>query len=144
MKIKAGTDISDLFDNLHMHSLAGNSGDKNKISMFPAKELLPLLMAQLQNTLWKIKLVQALSGNGIMLHPDFFVWEFDNGERPAEESIQYMLRESRKFLADAVEKGYSIENARFSKKGLNVLNKKFAYSDTKLKKFVNKVQKEYE
>lgn len=144
MAIKVGTDISKLFDNLHMHSFIGNSGDKDKLSMFPVAELMPLLMAELQNTLWKIKLVQALSGKGIMLHPDFLVWEFDCGERPAEESMQYMLRQSKAFLEDAVEKGYSIEDASFSKKGIDVLNKKYAYSDAKLKKFVNKVLKEYE
>ena len=144
MIIRPGSDIHKMFDNLHTHSFTGNSGDKNKISMFPVAELMPLLMAELQNTLWKIKLVQALSGKGIMLHPDFFVWEFDNGERPAEESLQCMLRTSYKFLDDALEKGYSIEDASFSKKGLDVLNKKFAYSDEKLKKFVNKVLKEYE
>ena len=140
MKIKAGTDISKLFDNLHMHSFSGNCGDKDKISMFPVEELLPLLEAELNNTMWKIQMVKALSGKGISLHPDFFIWEFDNGERPAEESMDFMLETSQKYLNACLERDYSIENAKFSEEGLEELRKKYSYSDAEVKRFLRKVK----
>ena len=126
------------FDNLHLHNVFGGCGDPKKVSMFPVKELLPLLMTELQNTIWKIKLVQALEGKGLLISPNLVVYDVDNGQRPAEEWMKHMLDDSAEFFEHSFKKGFNIVDAKISKKGLAKLSKDYAYSDAKVKQFANK------
>lgn len=104
-----------IFTNYHSHRLFDNTGDPNKFSMLPLKELEALLLAERANVDEKLHLVFLLEDSGALVDPIYITSALRCPERPAIDWLREVLKDSRTYKEAAEERGYKMVRSKLSK-----------------------------
>jgi len=145
---KPVTDLSDeeFLTNYHSNRLDSVAGDrKNKCSLVPLAELIPLLEAEKENLENKIRLVETIS----MAYPDIMLDPFEllhstvMLERPATEWLSLILEEASRFKAAVLYRGYKLEKSKLTRKAKKQLEERFKLSEKDAKTFLDEIERKY-
>lgn len=104
-----------IFTNYHSHRLFDDTGDPDKFSMIPLKELKAFLLAEKANVEEKLHLIELVGDRGALVDPIFITGELRCPERTAVDWLRLILKDSRTYKETAEERGYKMVRSKLSK-----------------------------
>ena len=132
------------FTNFHSHRLFCNHGDKDKFSMLPIGELLPILEENLQNLIAKMSLVEYLEKEHpeLMIDPLQVDTSWGRVEKQAVDWLASVLIDSKRLERVLARKGYKKVKSKLKKKKHEETLAYYTVNDQQFDKFINVLKAE--
>lgn len=134
----------DYFTNFHSHRFNCECGDKNKFSMLPIGELLPLLEIEALNLQMKLAFVGVIAKKcpDLLVDPHLVNTMIDRFQKTSDEWLLGLLKDSRFLLADLKEKGYKLVKSKVKKKRQKEDLDFYFITEEKFNSFIEKLKEE--